>query len=129
MPQCFSMMAGAEPMKHASEQKLMAAASASIRNSRCDSTVHEVATRLRALNGMRAAGGCVSGSLHHEALAKMIPQITMTANTARQPNATCTQPPMMGAMAGARLKIMVVRLMSRCAFAPCVQIAHRWRGR
>jgi hypothetical protein len=42
----------------------------------------------------------------------------MTANTARQPKATCAQPPMMGATAGAMLKIMVVTLMSRCARAP-----------
>ena len=47
-----------------------------------------------------------------------MPHITMTANTARQPKATCTQPPMIGATAGARLKIMVVRLMRRCARAP-----------
>ena len=33
MPQCFSMIAGADPMKQAIEQKLMAAASASMRNS------------------------------------------------------------------------------------------------
>src|SRR4030095_14149189 len=99
MCQCFSMIAGAEPMKHAIEQKLMAAASASIRNSGWRSTVADVDTRLRALNGMRACGGCVSGSFHHDANEKITPQITMTANTARQPKATCTQPPMMGATA------------------------------
>jgi hypothetical protein len=42
----------------------------------------------------------------------------MTANTARQPKATCAQPPMIGATAGAMLKIMVVMLMRRCARAP-----------
>jgi hypothetical protein len=42
----------------------------------------------------------------------------MTANTARQPKATCAQPPMMGAIAGAMLKIIVVTLMRRCARAP-----------
>ena len=42
----------------------------------------------------------------------------MTANTARQPNATCTQPPMIGATAGAMLKIIVVALMSFCARGP-----------
>src|SRR5690348_1661563 len=109
MPQCFSMIAGAEPMKHAIEQKLIAAASDSIRNSGLRSTVTDVDTRLRALNGMRACAGCVSGSFHHEAVENTTPQTTMTANTARHPNATWTQPPMMGATAGASPKIIVVR--------------------
>ncbi len=39
-------------------------------------------------------------------------------NTLRQPNATCTQPPMMGAAAGAIENTSIMLLISRCAFAP-----------
>ena len=119
MPQCFSMIAGAEPMKHASEQKLMAAASASIRNSRMaqhrDRGRHEIARveRDARLRRMRLRQFPPRAGAQNTT-----PQTTMTANTARQPNATCTQPPMIGATAGARPKIIVVRFMRRCAAAP-----------
>src|SRR5689334_24744210 len=104
-------MAGAEPMYTASEPKFTAAAMASIRNSGCRSTVSEVATRLPGLNGTRDWGAWVSGSFAQAENAKISPQMVMTANTARQPKATWAHPPMMGATAGAMLKIMVVMLM------------------
>ena len=46
------------------------------------------------------------------------PSSAMVPNTARQPSSACTQPPMMGAAAGPRPKIIVIMLMSRCASAP-----------
>jgi hypothetical protein len=39
-------------------------------------------------------------------------------NTQRQPSDTCTQPPMMGAMAGASENTSMVLLISRCALVP-----------
>src|SRR5690349_8302723 len=106
MCQWVSTMAGAEPMKQAMELKFSAAAQASMMNSGWRITVSEVATRLRPLKGMRSAGGSVSGSFHQAENANTSPHSTMNANTARQPKATCAQPPTIGATAGAMLKIM-----------------------
>jgi hypothetical protein len=105
-------------MRQEIDPKLRPAATASNMNSRCRPIVSEVMTRLRPLKGMRAATGCVSGSRHQAENANTSPHTTITANTARQPKATCAQPPMMGAAAGAKLKIIVVTLMRRCARGP-----------
>src|SRR5688572_3605280 len=76
-PQCVSTIAGAEPMNRAMELKLSAAALASIMNSGWRSTVNEVETRLRPLNGMRAAAGNVSGSFHQAENENTNPHNTM----------------------------------------------------
>src|SRR5262245_41033759 len=83
--QCFSTRAGAAQTNTAIEQNLITAAKAIIRNSGWRSTVNEVDTRLRRLNGVRAATGCVSGSCHQAETANTRPHNTMNANTARQP--------------------------------------------
>ena len=45
----------------------------------------------------------------------------MLPNTARQPSHTWIQPPITGASAGPRLNMMVIALMTRCAWAPLKQ--------
>src|SRR6185503_21057462 len=107
------MISGDAPMNTATEEKLVAAAMDSIRNSGWRSAFSELDSTLLILNGTRAPTGWVSGKRHQAANENARPQSTMNANTARQPKASFAQPPTMGATAGARLKIMVVMLI-RC---------------
>ncbi len=72
----------------------------------------------RSRSGVRAAGGWVSGST--STTTAIIPTASATRNqkmTRHDPSAT-SHPPTMGATAGASPKIIVTRLMSRCAAAP-----------
>ena len=67
---------------------------------------------------LRFSGGSVSGSSFQQASHSAAVARTRKAKTERQPNRICSQPPMTGAMAGARANIMVICDISFWAAAP-----------
>ncbi len=78
-----------------------AAEKASSRNAGWPATCRQLRARAAGCTGVRFSGGWVSGNSSDVSSTSAAPSTTSMPNTLRQPSATCTQPPMMGATAGA----------------------------
>ena len=99
----------------AAKPKAVAAAIRSITGER--PTCSRDPSRDRTRTGVRSSGGSVSGRVRVSASTTM-PYRPTPANAQRQSPSSSSQPPMIGAIAGARAKIIITRAMRRCASAP-----------